>query len=520
MSVRVVTAAQAAELDARAIACGVPSRQLMQAAGRAAAALVVERFPLEAERAVAVFAGPGNNGGDAWVVAAELARRGVRVHVAEVVTPGTPDALAEREAASALLQHVLPDGSEGVIIDGLLGTGARSAPHGAIAAAIERIEIRRSSRGQGVPRVRVVALDVPSGLDATTGETPGLSVRADLTVTFGSVKRGLLTRRDSAGAIVVADIGLGAETATSEAPELVDGLVARRAIPRFAADAHKGTRQRLVIVGGSLGMAGATVLAARSAFRSGIGMVKLCVARDSLSAVQAAEPAAMATPWPESDADFEALLAWANVLLIGPGLGLAARGQTLVERLLSHWRGPVVVDADGFRSFDGHPERLAPLLSGRAAVLTPHTVECARLMGIKPADVEARRFDLAGELARVAGATVLLKGVPTVISDGVRTLVSATGTPVLATAGSGDVLGGIVATLLAQGGESHGGAVAAAATAAWIHGRAGEVATAGRGARGTSLHDVIDALRAAWAFDDSPLRSPILAELPAAGESE
>src|ERR1019366_6859177 len=320
MSVRVVSASQAAELDAAAIAGGVPSRSLMRAAGRAAADLVLSRFPLESAHGVAVHAGPGNNGGDAWVVAAELARRGVRVRVAEASPPRTSDAKAEREAASAVLTHAVPDGSEGVIIDGLLGTGAQGAPHGAIADAIGRIDFLRSSGRHGT---RIVALDIPSGVDATTGEVPGAYVRADLTVTFGAMKRGLLVNRDATGAIVVVDIGLGSGAAHSGDPmPLVDAGMVRDAVPPISARAHKGMRKRLAIIGGGHGMAGSVILAARGAMRSGIGMVKLFVAAESIAAVQAAEPAAMCARWPVSDAEFDELYEWAHALLIGPGLGL------------------------------------------------------------------------------------------------------------------------------------------------------------------------------------------------------
>ncbi|HEV8411834.1 MAG TPA: NAD(P)H-hydrate epimerase, partial [Gemmatimonadaceae bacterium] len=271
MSVRVVSASQAAELDAAAIAAGVPSRSLMQAAGRAAAGLVLSRFPLESSRGVAVYAGPGNNGGDAWIVAAELARQGVRVRMFEASPSRTPDAIDARERASAMLTHTPPDGSEGVIVDGLLGTGSHGAPRADIAEAIGRIQFARSSTdGSGA---RIVSLDIPSGIDATTGDAPGVHVRADLTVTFGAMKRGLLVNRDAAGAIVVVDIGLGERAAHSgDAIALFDRDMTIDAVAPVAADAHKGTRKRLVIVGGSRGMAGSTILAARGALRSGIGM--------------------------------------------------------------------------------------------------------------------------------------------------------------------------------------------------------------------------------------------------------
>lgn len=510
MSVRVVSAAQAAGLDAAAIANGVPSRALMQSAGRAAAELILARFPLESSHGVAFYAGPGNNGGDAWVAAGELARRGVRVRVAEVSPSSARDAMAEREAASAVLTHAVPDGSEGVIVDGLLGTGARGAPHGAIADAIERIGSQPSRQRSGA---RVVALDIPSGVDATTGEEPGVHVRADLTVTFGTMKRGLLVNRDAAGAIVAVDIGLGAASQSGEGMPLVDAEFVRDAVPRIPADAHKGTRMRLAIVGGARGMAGSTILAVRGAMRSGIGMAKLVVEDESVAAVQSAEPAAMCAHWPVTDAEFAAIREWADVLLVGPGLGSGLAARSLAERLLREWRGPVVLDADGLNVFAGDAAALARLLSGRPAVITPHAAELARLAGVNPGEVNARRFEIAADFARTIRATVLLKGVPTVVSDGVDTDVSASGTPVLATAGSGDVLGGIVATLLAQGGNAR----RSAAAAAWIHGRAAEIAGAGR-VRGVDLHDVIGALRDAWRLESPDLPAPLLAELPAVGE--
>ena len=506
--VRVVGALQAAELDRRAISAGAPSRVLMQSAGRSAAALLIERFPLEASHGVAIYAGAGNNGGDAWVVAADLARRGIRVRVAESAAAKTPDAIAEREAASAVLQHDVPDGTEGVIVDGLLGTGAAGAPRGAIADAIRQIN---TAAAHGA---RVVALDIPSGVDATSGECAGACVTADLTVTFGSMKRGLLVNRDSTGVIVVVDIGVAAVAGTfDEAPWLVDEAAVRRSVPPITASAHKGNRKRLLIVGGSLGFAGSTVLAARGAMRSGIGMVKLCVERTSIAAVQTLEPAAMAIAWPETDTEMQSLLAWATVVLIGPGLGLAENSRAFARRLLTAWRGPVVVDADALTAFSGAPSELGALLTGRPAVITPHAVEFSRLAGVDLDVVNARRFEIAGELARTVRATVLLKGVPTIISDGSVTEVSAAGTPVLATGGSGDVLGGIVATLLAQSNEPR----ASAAAAAWVHGRAAEIAGAGR-IRGVTVHDVVAALAGAWPIVAAPRMPPVIIELPAVGE--
>lgn len=506
MTVCVVTAAEAAELDRRAIALGTPSRTLMQAAGRATAQALLARYGDAARRGVAVYAGTGNNGGDAWVVAGELARAGVPVRVHALGESRPPDARAEREAAQASVGDGAPDGTEGVVVDGLLGTGARGAPRDGAADAIARIGARHHG-------AHIVAVDAPSGVDADTGATPGAFVCADLTVTYGAMKRGLLRNRDAAGAVIVADIGLGAASAAwTELPVLVDDAMVRAIVPPIAANAHKGVRKRLVIVGGARGMAGATVLAARAAMRSGIGMVTLCVAPESLDAVQAGEPAAMAATWPRSDDAARALGEWAHALLIGPGLGRTPDAFDLVERLLLCFTGPVVLDADALNLFDGRTPQLTALLGGRPAAITPHAVEFARLTGMSHASVEAGRFEVAGDLAGALNCAVLLKGVPTVVSDGRVTHVCAAGTPVLATAGSGDVLGGIVATLLAQTGQAR----LSAAAGAWVHGRAAELAGAGR-VRGVTLDDVLDSIRHAWPVGSAP-PSPYLAELTSVAE--
>ena len=520
--VRVTTAAQAAAIDAKAIASGTTSFSLMAAAGRAAAEVIRGRLgggwrgPL-ADGCI-IFAGPGNNGGDAWVMAGELAAASVPIIVVEVEPPKTSDA---REAKASLKPGVRvvslsevatpASGKQPVIVDGLLGTGASGAPRGLIADAIAVIGAWQQKGAH------VVALDIPSGVDATTGSAPGAAVRADVTVAFGTIKRGLLRNRDAAGAIVVVDIGLGASAGASaasapDALDLIDAPAALAAVPPIGANAHKGTRRRLLVIGGSTGMAGAAILAARAAQRSGIGMVKLCVEAPSVAPVQAAEPAAMTASWPVDDSVLAEYLAWANCVLLGPGLGLSRASRELTVRVLTAWRGPVVVDADALTAFEGTAERLGDLLKGRPAVITPHVVEAQRLAGASAADIDAGRFEAAALLAQRVRATVLLKGVPTVVSDGARTVVVAAGTPALATAGSGDVLGGIVATLLAQTND----AVASAASGAWVHGRAAELAGPG-GVRGVTLDDVVASLRLAWRMPERP-HPPVLITLPAVGE--
>ena len=499
----------------------------MQRAGAAAAGEIALRYRDRLEGFVLVLAGPGNNGGDAWVVARALATAGAHVRVVEPIAAKTPDALAERSLAvdaiaesdieTASLRDSL-DRGEAVVVDGLLGTGGSGEPRGDLARALALLEPMRA-RG-----ATIVALDVPSGLDVSTGAARG-AVRADLTLTFGTIKRGHLINRDLCGAIVVIDIGLGAHALLRDgAPLLIDEAWVGAKLPEIAASAHKGARKKIAIVGGGKGMAGAAMLAARAALRSGVGMVKLVISPESLAPVQQSEPYALAAVWPSDDAAVDRDIGgWADAVVIGPGLGRDDESRALLERVLRRWKGPTVLDADALTLFEGHAAALAEHLAGRPVLITPHPVEFARLAGVDVSDVLTRRFDVGREMAATLGerAAVLLKGVPTVVSGASgegQCLVSANGTPALATAGSGDVLSGIAGTMLAQLEDP----LIAGAIAAWVHGRAAErvpsASPTDGGVRGIALEDVVNELRDSWTFDARPMRYPVLAELPAAGE--
>ena len=550
--VRVVTAAQAAARDAAAIAAGTPSAVLMERAGTATAHEIARRFG-GATRRVLVMCGPGNNGGDGWVVARALAAGGAAVDVCQAVDARSPDAITARDRARAdgarRIREISLDaagaGDYDVVVDALLGTGSSGAPRGAIA---QGAAVVAACRGDGA---RVAAVDLPTGLDATTGDATH-ALTADLTLTYGTVKRGHLVSRGVCGELLVLDIGLGAHAALrDDAPRLVDEPWVAARVPVIHANAHKGTRRKVVIVGGAEGMSGAVILAARAALRSGAGMVKVLADAASLDAVRRAEPAVLTGAWPEAPRDVDRdINGWADVVAVGPGLGRTPRSRDLVERLLTHWRGPVVLDADALNDFAGDVDALAALLDGRPAVLTPHPAEFGRLTGRPLADVLDRRFDIGGPVAARLRAAVLLKGTPTVVysADGVTRHVSAAGTPVLATGGSGDLLTGITATLVAQMDD----AAAAAACAAWVHGRAAELVQLGpsrpdapfnadldeplddgddrssvrlpgarpvppprRDARGLTLDDVIAALPDAWRLTSAAPRAPVLAKLPA-----
>ena len=513
MLIRVVTAAEAAERDRATIAAGTPSRALMQRAGAATASEIALRYPDRLRAGVLVLVGPGNNGGDGWVIARALASAGVRVRVREAVPTTSDDARAERALTASLVELVLDSTEktfdifrgEGIVVDALLGTGASGAPRGPIAGAVNGIRLMRD-RG-----ATIVAVDLPTGVDATTGET-FTPPRADITFTYGTLKRGHLLARAACGRIVVLDIGLRPPDDSDVTPEVVTGAWVSKHVPEFAPDAHKGTRKKIAIVGGGPGMSGAVILAARAAWRSGVGMVKLVVAKESLASVREAEPQSLTAAWPASEADVrKEITGWADVVAIGPGLGGGTAGRAIVDNVLRAFTGPVVLDADAINAFNADVNALAQHLMTRACVLTPHAAEFGRLSGQSVDDVLSRRFAVALPVAKHTRAVVLLKGQPTIVtSPAGERLVSASGTPLLAAAGSGDVLTGMVATLLAHIGDP----LVAAACAAWVHGRAASLAQRGsKTLRGFSLDDVVAQLPRAWAMRAGPTRYPVLYEL-------
>ena len=504
--VRVVSARESAELDRATIDAGTPSRALMERAGTGAALELSRRYPEQLRDGAVIFTGPGNNGGDGWVVAGSLARDGVDVTVIEAVAAKSPDAVSWKQAAidSVTVVDSAPGGAS-LVIDALLGTGAEGEPRGRIADGIATINRMRSLGA------RVAALDLPSGLDATTG-THKKCVLADLSLTFGSVKRGSLLARDCCGEIVVLDIGLDDHPSSTSGrlPALIDGEWVSSRIPPIRFDAHKGTRKHLALVGGGAGMPGAIVLATRAALRSGIGLVRSFVSPGNRSAVLEAAPSAFISEWPGSNEEIHAKISgWAHAIVIGPGLGKSDDTRKLVERILGDSKLPVLLDADALNVFEGDARALAVLLAGRPALITPHVAEFSRLAGMSVDDVLANRFEIGVDLARTLGATVLLKGSPTVIfSPAGERLVVARGTAALGTGGSGDTLSGIAGTLLAQTADP----VGAACCSAWVHGRAAELCGY---VRGTTLEDVLYALPRAWNETEPTPGPPILATLPA-----
>jgi NAD(P)H-hydrate epimerase len=477
----------------------------MERAGTNAAAQLLNRFAHALSGGAAVFAGPGNNGGDAWVVARELHLAGVSVAVQEVRPPSTAEARRAKDAALAAHGFVVraPDGNEGVVVDGLLGTGAVGAPRGEILEAVHSIESARRSGSL------VAALDMPTGLDATTG-VPASGLTADITLTFGSVKRGHLINRVRCGTIVVLDIGL--RQAPAAVPRFLEPAAVMARVPEIPVNAHKGDRRRIAILGGATGMTGAAILAARGALRSGAGLVRVLAPANSLNAIQAAVPQALTAQWPASEDHTSDLVGqWAHTLVLGPGLGTGERSRRVLHLALAELPPTCVVDADALNIIAAGEVELKEQLHGRPCVITPHAGEMARLLSDSTANVLESRFEVAPALARKLGAVVLLKGVPTIIAspDG-RVAVSASGSPALATGGSGDVLAGMLGVMLAHTGDPF----LAASIAVVAHGLAGEMAASTMSARGATLDDVLSALGKVWRSDLRMPTAPVLAEIP------
>lgn len=461
--------------DAATIATGTSGARLMERAGRAVADVAM-RF-LTAGGSVLVVCGPGNNGGDGFVAARVLAGRGYAVRVAllgarEALTGDAARAAGAWDGPVEPLDPNDPLDSD-LVIDALFGAGLSRDLDGAAAAFVGRLNARC---------VPVLAVDVPSGLDGDTGQVRGAAVRARATVTFAALKPGhlLMPGRDLCGAVTVADIGIPPKTIAAVAPPLWRNGPALwgASLPRPAATAHKYTRGHALVLSGGVSATGAARLAARGALRIGAGLVTLLSPREAL-AVNAVHLTAIMLRACDGVDDLDAALADPRVtaLVMGPGAGVSPALRRLVEAAMRHRRA-LVLDADALTSYAGEAMRLAEAVAQAApasVVLTPHEGEFARLFAGTAAE-KGDRLSRALAAARLTGALVVLKGPDTIIAapDG-RAAINATGTPDLATAGSGDVLAGFAGGLLAQGMAGF----EAACAAVWLHGRLGERLGAG-----------------------------------------
>ena len=486
---KVLTAAAMQELDRRTIEqAGIPGAVLMENAGRGVADTVVQRFADRFPGPVLILCGRGNNGGDGFVIARHLRTAGWNVQLVLLAERGAVSgdaaSMLDRFEQSGGRISAAPDaaGLDAALraaagcrlcIDALVGTGFARPPEGVLAAAIDWLN------RQPAP---VVAVDLPSGVDASSGAIPGAAVRAALTVTFAFPKIGLLSYPGAgqAGDVVTVPIGIPAAVAAS-APDdclLIDADEARALLPLRPADGHKGTFGHLLVVAGSLGKSGAAVMTAEAGLRAGAGLVTLACPAGMQAVAAAHLVEVMTAPLTEvggavslqAMAELLALGDGKQAVALGPGLGTGEEAGALVRRFLKETPLPAVVDADGLNALAGHLDVLARR-RGRATVLTPHPGEMARLAGLTVAEIQADRTGAARAFAVTHGVVLVLKGARTItaLPDG-RVRINASGHAGMASGGMGDVLTGLVGGLLAQGMDPG----AAATLGVYLHGLAGD----------------------------------------------
>ncbi len=478
---RLYSVAQVRELDARLIAAGTPGFELMQRAAHAAWRALRRRWPDSAE--ITVLAGRGNNAGDGYLIAALAQRAGREV---QVIAVGDPlqlqgDAASAFNEAQAAGVRVTPwsSGAElrGVLVDALLGTGITGEVREPYASAI---------RAMNESELAILAVDLPSGLCADTGRLLGEVVRAELTVTFIGLKLGLFTGEgpDRIGALVFDDLQGDAQVVEQSAYAAV--RLSEAVLPKLAPrspTAHKGSFGQVLVIGGDLGTGGAALLTAEAALRCGAGMVTLATRPEHVTASLVRRPEIMCSGV-ESTYALTGLTGRADVLVIGPGLGQAPWGRSLLS-LAPQCRMPQVWDADALNLLATGAVELPS-----DCLLTPHPGEAARLLGMTVAQVQADRPAATQALAKRYSCSVLLKGAGTLIAgpDG-RLALCDRGHPAMASAGLGDVLAGVAGALLAQGLRPFD----AACLAVWLHAVAGE--RAGEQGRGLAAVDMIPAIR-------------------------
>lgn len=470
---------------------GVPSLELMEAAGRAVAEAVAGLAP---QGPVRVVCGKGNNGGDGFVAARLLRGMGFEVE-ALLLWPGEElrgDAAANFERFGGELIEGEPGerlAGSGAVVDAIFGTGFEGAPRKPAAAAIEAIN------GCGAP---VVACDIASGVDASTGEVAGVAVEADVTVSFHAAKLGqrVAPGKWHTGELRVAPIGIpGGAPGEAAAGEIDPSVLSL--LPRRGPRSTKFSSGQVAIAGGSRGLTGAMRMASLAAIRAGAGYATVAVPADLELVFEIAQPEVMSVGCPGGDGclmptskktvlrTFERAAAG----ILGPGLGKDPGSFELAREVIGDIEAPLVIDADGLNAFAGRLEELAA--RGAPTVLTPHAGELGRLLERDSGEVDAHRLASARAAAEAAGAIVVLKGDDTIVTDGTRVAVNALPSPALATAGSGDVLSGMIAALLARGLEPF----AAACAAVIAHARAGRDAAARIGvAESVIATDVIDSV--------------------------
>ena len=471
---KLYTASEMARADGGAQELGVPGGVLMERAGAEMARVALEAY---APNRVLVVAGGGNNGGDGFVIARELHRAGVEVAVLATKDEYTGDPGTNFEILRSLgVRFVRSDelgaelGQSQLIVDALLGTGFSGEVREKEARLIE------SMNESPAP---ILAVDVPSGVDGATGEVHGTAVRSDVTVCAHAAKVGCVISpgREHAGEVVAVDIGIPPEADVEPSLVWTDAESLRGKIPRTNEPAHKYSAGALLVVAGSRHTTGAPQMVVRGAERTGCGIVFLATSESSATAVDLELTEALVHGVPEdhegyvTSAALEQILELAqrtSALAVGPGMGTGDEGRRLVEGILREVDSPVLLDADAITNLAGM-DALAD--RGAPTVITPHAGELGRLLGSGAREVSASRLRSAQSAAEEHGCCVLLKGSDTLVAENEKVAVNSTGNVALATAGTGDILSGVIGALLSRGMVAY----EAARTGAWVHGRAAEL---------------------------------------------
>jgi len=471
---KVLTAEEMREVDRRTMELGIPSLVLMENAGMRVVELLERRFAPLGEQRVVIFCGKGNNGGDGLVIARQLQTR-FQPRALHVLLAGeAPEHIDMLTACDVEVSREITTEMRAatLVIDALLGTGLKGAVAGRMRELIEEINV-------GFPHASVVAVDVPSGMNSDSGEPVGEYVRADYTVTFTAPKicHALEPNCDLCGEVVVGEIGSPARLMDGVKLELLQReTFAHLLAPRPRAG-HKGTFGHALIVAGSRGKAGAAAMAGMAALRAGAGLVTIATPGDALDAIAAQCPEYMTA----SLSDLDMVLGGKTALAAGPGMGTSRDAERVVERIMNECERPVVFDADALNILS----RLGNGTPRGPRIFTPHPGEMERLTGTPLKD----RRSAASTYARTHNVIVVLKGQRTLIAfpDG-RTVINPTGTPAMATGGSGDILTGMIAGLLAQFPNDIENAVCAAV---YLHGRAGELGAAELGEKSLIATDLL-----------------------------
>jgi hydroxyethylthiazole kinase-like uncharacterized protein yjeF len=522
---KILTAAEMKEVDRlTAERYGIPSLALMENAGYSVAEFIRGRFPHLDRRRIVVLCGGGNNGGDGFVTARHLREMGAKPVVSLFAAPeelhGDAAANFERWRESSGELHVIRGAGEwetakngilssaDILVDALLGTGIRGRVEGLLATVIAGINQRE-------PFQQVIAVDIPSGLPSDTGELPEVVVLANYTLSLTAPKVGMVLGNASraVGQLAIREIGspraLLEQVGKGHLRWSEPGEFSRFSSPRQA-EGHKGDYGHALIVAGSVGKTGAAVLASWAALRVGAGLVTVATPEPALPIIASHTPEVMTEPLVATPAgtislrslengSFDSLVRGKRALGIGPGLTVNLETQQFVRRIVAQRAAPIVLDADGLNAFDGHAAELKSA-SGLLG-LTPHPGEMARLLGCGIKDVQAARVEIAGKAAADWNACVILKGHQTVIASPTgEAFINSTGNPGMGTGGTGDVLTGMLAGLLAQYGQglNYSGYAQLLAFGVYLQGLAGDIAYADHAGAPLMASDLIHAIARAY----------------------